>query len=161
MTDNNKNWIVPLLITVVCFSAVLFSIYRIIQLATPTPQIGSQSQKDKRYNQEVKAIAQASEEIDYQMLEKNYSPSFLSDTGIKSKFENNPKLHELTSDRQDKVIKSILLKWETSQIENKSLILTPMFWLWSLLIWIASIIGSKILNFFMEEYVIRKFWRSS
>ena len=163
--DKKAGLIIPLLI-LICFVIVLLSINMIINIALTQPSITAQKQESKPFSKEINTLIKTSKEINYQMLKSNYSASFLNETGIQHTFDIKPQLNQLSIEEQDKVIRLKLLEWQIKQIQNQLSLTNPQnqslvfklgFWVGSLLIWIFSIIGGKMLVFYTDEYIIPKF----
>lgn len=137
-------------------------------MATPQLDIKALYQGGS-YSEEVTALMQGSEQINYRMLENKFSPSFLSQSGIKTHFKIDPNVATLPPVEQNVVIRLKLMEWKLEQLQNlinrfaisksEPLIFKTLFWILSVFIWIASIVGGKILIFFTERYIIHKYWK--
>lgn len=164
--ENSKQWIIPLIVFIVCFALVIFSINKIIKLAQPSFDNNLFVLKESPYNNQVTTLIKTPEKIDYQMLENKFPEAAQSIKFIASKFKINTETKNLPSNEQNYVIRIKLIKWRLDEFqrqiqrvlvsENNSLMYKGWFYFWGLMVWVGSIVGGRLLIFLSDEFIIPK-----
>lgn len=152
-----KNIFAPLITLALCFIVVIFCIDQIIELARPKIFTEINNEPTVKLETEIRAILNNTK-IDYQSYQASFS----------SKLQPNipTEVSKLSPAEQDSYIRYYLLNRKIEQIEKQipdminkaspSLIFNIYFWMWSLFLWAASIVGGEILIFYTKRILHRK-----
>ncbi|KTD42877.1 hypothetical protein [Legionella parisiensis] len=164
---NEKQWIIPLVIFIICFIVVIFAINQIIILAKPHTNLNT----NKSYtpiDEEISSLINNPEILSYQMLEKKPLLNFQNGSALQTQLNILPQIKNLPPIDQNTIIRVKLVEWKIKQLQdqfnqfstdnNEPIIFKTLFWLLSFLVWIGSIVGGKMLNFLTDRYIINKYW---
>jgi len=148
------------------FVLILFSIYKIIVLASPAKTVDlvkkiENSSKVKMLNSEI----YSTKPLDYRSVYKNYPL-----LGISDKFTiptNMPISQKTLTAKQDNILRlrlmdlkyQYIIKQLTSDLisPQKSIILNVWFWFWSAIFWFSTILCNKFANR-SADFLIEKIW---
>lgn len=154
----------PFLILATCFIAIVLSINKIIDLAKPsiTTNISKLESEQFKYVASLSNI-QNSSPIDYTKFESMLSASFPNQPTLQTKYNIDPQIQELPKTEQNYLIRLKIAEWKIEELQNQivkisntqpeSLIFNILFWICSLIIWIASTVGSQILSFYTDKFI--------
>ncbi|HAT9088265.1 TPA: hypothetical protein JBB31_01635 [Legionella pneumophila subsp. pneumophila] len=167
MSVNAKQWLIPLIVFIICFIVVILSINQIIKLAQSHTGLSTKIQSTK-FDEEITNLINNPTVLNYQILENNLPSSFQGESNIKAQFNLLPQIKNLPPIDQDTIIRVKLVEWKVKQLQtqfntfvvrnNEPIFFKTFFWIWGFLIWIGSIIGGKMLNFLTDKYIINRYW---
>ena len=151
----------PILVMIVCFVIIVFSIDQIINLAQPTNDIRQKlsSMGNNELTQQVSSLTQSSTILNGHVVTKKLSNLSIHDTDKVTKLNiyfNSPQLTRLPIAEQNYLIRIKLLEWKLNDFQEQlniiatqpscSLLSKIPFWIFSFIIWVASVIFGRILT---------------
>ena len=158
----------PLIVFILCFIIIVFSINQIIEMAKPRLDADTGKQQHALYDfAPINSLIQSSAPIDYKKFETQLSASFSNQPTLQAKFNIDPQVGTLPPAEQNYIIRLKLIEWKVEQLQDQitqisstpseSLIFKTWFWFCSLLIWACSIVGGQILTSRTNK-LIDKYW---
>lgn len=168
MTTKDQNKLVaiyaPLLVFIVCFIVIVFSISQIIGMAKSKSVTRASQVQNEQYNfTSVNSLIQSSSPINYKEFKTKLSESFPNESTFQAELNVDPQIEKLPITEQNYLIRLKLIEWKTEQLQDQiskilstsseSLIFKTWFWFYSLLIWASSIIGGQILTFHTNKLI--------
>lgn len=157
---------VPFLVLLICFIVIIFSIYAIINMASPN---NKDIAKQKDFINKIDHLIKSPANLTYKKLDNDLIKK-PDESSSMSAFNFNPEIKKLPPTQQDIVIREKLLELQAQtaidmlnqqEVSYRPLIFKIGFWFFGLLAWAASISGGLILKFWTNKYVIEKYWVDS
>lgn len=137
-------------------------------MAKPQLVVNTNQTRIKQYDDAlVNSLIQSSSPIDYKKIETTLATDFPDQPILEAKFNIAPQVESLSPVEQDYFIRLKLMEWKVDQLQkqvsqissvpSESLIFKIWFWLYSILIWVGSIVGGRFLILFTDK-LIDKYW---
>lgn len=170
MKIKEKHWLIPLIVFIICSIIVILSINKIIELAKFQTNVSVVIQPTP-FDQRITELIKTPELLNYQILEKKLPLRLNGKADMTAQFNLFSQIKSLPQQEQNTIIRIKLIEWKLQHLQdqisqckmpqNEPIIFKTLFWILSFLIWIASIVGGKMLNFLTDKYIIDKYWNSN
>jgi hypothetical protein len=168
MNQNNSSLgFQPLLLMLMCFVVIIFSISQIINMARPVNNAVATTKLvdmvNNPYYKQVKDITQSQEQLNYKDLQAKFSASYPQSVFSSETFGINPQIEKLPVNEQNYLIRFKLLEWQLENIQNQlyeistlntePLIFKVGFWIYAFLTWCVSIFLGRILTHYTDKFI--------
>lgn len=166
--DNASLDFQPLVLMLICFIVIIFSISQIINMAKPVSNTAVTTKfvnmASDPYYKQVKDIAQSQEQLSYKGLQAKFSVSHPQSTFSSATFGIDPQIEKLPVNEQNYLIRFKLLEWQLENIQNQlyeistsdtaePLIFKVGFWIYAFLTWVGSIFLGRILTHYTDKFI--------
>jgi hypothetical protein len=169
--NSTKQYFKALFVLLCLLTIIVFSISQIINMAKLASYADTTTlitkQKSNPLNAQINMLIQSQSQLSYKDVQTNLLKTsayhLASPTVVMDSFNIGPELEKLPANEQDYAIRLKLFDWKfenlQTQLEKASLqqeqplIFKTWFWLYSIIIWAASIIGGRILNHYTDKFL--------
>lgn len=160
----------PLVLMLICFAVIIFSISQIINMAKPVSNSVVTTKfvnmASDPYYKQVKNITQSQELLSYKELREKFSVLHAQSTLSSATFGIDPQIEKLPIDEQNYLIRFKLLEWQLENIQNQlneiftvdasePLIFKLGFWIYAFLTWCGSIFLGRILTHYTDKFILK------
>lgn len=151
-----------LCVLLICLIVVLFSISQIISMAREAPEkkvniAMNELTNDPEYTK-ITNMLKMDEALSYPDVTSALGAQAVAGIGL-----YDMKMNSREPEQQDIMIRQKLLEWQLNKQQNtltealmtsySPLIFRLAFWLWGIIGWAASIVGSRALHFYTDRYL--------